>query len=140
MSRNPIRKPVARALLPCALLVASLLSCDSFSFFEALDGKGGIGLEISPLAATLPVNETVTFTIKGGFPPYDPSAAVGTLSEHPADPSRWTYTAPNLTGLDTVSVTDSRGNRRQAEVSVIPLGAGHHQTAADQRPRRSVCR
>ena len=105
-----------------AVAAVLLFGCDSFSFFTEVDGRGEQALKISPISLTLPVLEGFFFTAQGGFPPYSFSANSGTITLDPIDQTRGNYSAPGITGTDTVTLTDSRGNHRTASVSVITVG------------------
>jgi len=109
-------------LILFTVAVFLLFGCDSFSFFTEVDGRGGLALEISPISLTMPVLESFSFTANGGFPPYSYSADSGTISSDPADQTRGIYFAPGITGTDTVTLVDSRGNRSSATVNVITVG------------------
>jgi hypothetical protein len=111
-----------RGVFLFTLAVFLLSRCDSFSFYTEVDGRGGQALEISPISVTMPVLESFSFAGRGGFPPYSYSADSGTISPDPTDQTRGIYSAPGITGTDTVTIVDSRGNRRSATVNVITVG------------------
>jgi alpha-tubulin suppressor-like RCC1 family protein len=74
-------------------------------------------LSISPLSIALAVNNTAPFSGVGGIPPYSFSLVSGSGS---IDASTGLYTAPALSGTDTVRVTDSLGFTADAVITVNP--------------------
>ncbi|RLA64932.1 MAG: hypothetical protein DRQ89_02605 [Epsilonproteobacteria bacterium] len=70
-------------------------------------------IRITPTSATLPTRGNATFKGVGGVPPYKYSTNRGSVGQ-----SNGLYTAPTSTGSSVVTVTDSRGNRATANLSI----------------------
>jgi hypothetical protein len=105
------------SLLLLALLLFVLSGCKEFSFFGVLgDRIDDTSLIISPATVIVPMNSTVTFTASGGRPPYSFALVAGTGS---VDAGTGLYTAPGTAGNAAVRVTDSKGQRSDAAVTVI---------------------
>jgi hypothetical protein len=101
--------------------VITLAACNPFSFYDTLDAKEEEKkLEVSPAAITMPASQACSFAALGGKPPYSFSILVGVGS---IDPDTGLYTAPAGEGTATIEVTDAKGRRRQAWVTVIPPGS-----------------
>ncbi|MCP4696479.1 MAG: DUF1566 domain-containing protein, partial [Gammaproteobacteria bacterium] len=75
---------------------------------------------ITPATATLFVGETKTFQIAGGKKPY---AAIGTLHGQISEQGEnlFIYTAPGLAADDTVTITDSLGQKGSAQIETIAI-------------------
>ncbi len=112
---------LASAIALAGLVALALGACTPFSFYDTLDAKEEEKkLEVSPASITLPANQACSFTALGGKPPYSFSILVGVGS---IDPDTGLYTAPAGEGTATIEVTDAKGHRRQAWVTVIPPGS-----------------
>jgi hypothetical protein len=104
-------------MLAAAAALLLLASCTDFSFFSVMDGQiAGGALQISPVAITLVVGTTCTFSARGGSPPYSFSLVSGSGS---IDADSGQYTAPGFPASDYVQVQDSQGAVSQAVVTVI---------------------
>jgi hypothetical protein len=104
-------------MLAAAAALLLLASCTDFSFFSVMDGQiAGGALQISPVAITLVVGTTCTFSARGGSPPYSFSLVSGSGS---IDADSGQYTAPGSPASDNVRVQDSLGAVSQAVVTVV---------------------
>jgi hypothetical protein len=113
--------PRSLVLLLASVITLALAACTPFSFYDTLDAKEEEkNLELSPASITLPGNQACSFTALGGKPPYSFSILAGVGS---IDPDTGLYSAPAGAGTATIEVTDAKGRRRQAWVTVIPPGS-----------------
>ncbi|MBI3089963.1 MAG: hypothetical protein HYY96_04795 [Candidatus Tectomicrobia bacterium] len=64
-------------------------------------------LSITPLAAQTDLGATVNFQVQGGLPPYNIVASSGQLSSN--NTANFVYTAPQIQGEHTITVTDTLG-------------------------------
>ena len=105
-------------MLAAAAALLLLASCTDFSFFSVMDGQiAGGALQISPVAITLVVGTTCTFSARGGSPPYSFSIVPSASGSIDADSGQ--YTAPAFPASDYVQVQDSQGAVSQAVVTVV---------------------
>jgi hypothetical protein len=123
--------PAKIFLMLAAALLMSLAGCKDFSFFSELGAKGT--MQISPSAAEIRVDASITFTASGGNPPYTFTVSgSGTV-----DPVTGQYSAPPATGTDIVTATDATGQVAAAVVTIslealaiaptsvtVPVGSG----------------
>ena len=117
-----MRKNRALLLLPAllVLLALTLSGCKDFSFYGVLgDRIDDTPLTISPATVTVPMSGALTFTATGGKPPYSFARVSGTGS---IDAGTGLYTAPPTAGSETVRVTDSKGRRSDAAITVTTSG------------------
>jgi len=117
-----MRKNRALLLLPALLVLLSLAlaGCKDFSFYGVLgDRIDDTPLQISPAAVSVAEGGTLTFTATGGKPPYSFARVSGTGS---IDAGTGLYTAPPTAGSETVRVTDSKGRRSDAAITVTTSG------------------
>ena len=117
-----MRKNRALLLLPALLVLLSLAlsGCKDFSFYGVLgDRIDDTPLTISPATVTVPMSGALTFTATGGKPPYSFARVSGTGS---IDAGTGLYTAPPTAGSETVRVTDSKGRRSDAAITVTTSG------------------
>ena len=117
-----MRKNRALLLLPALLVLLSLAlsGCKDFSFYGVLgDRIDDTPLTISPATVTVPMSGALTFTATGGKPPYSFARVSGTGS---IDAGTGLYTAPPTAGSETVRVTDSKGRRSDATITVTTSG------------------
>jgi len=117
-----MRKNRALLLLPALLVLLSLAlsGCKDFSFYGVLgDRIDDTPLQISPAAVSVAEGGTLTFTATGGKPPYSFSVFSGPGS-FVAGTSDF---AATTSGAVTVRVTDTKGRRSDAEVTVNPSGS-----------------
>jgi len=117
-----MRKNRALLLLPAllVLLALTLSGCKDFSFYGVLgDRIDDTPLQISPAAVSVAEGGTLTFTATGGKPPYSFSvfSGPGSFVAGTGD------FAATTSGAVTVRVTDTRGRRSDAEVTVNPSGS-----------------
>lgn len=72
-------------------------------------------LVISPISKLTIVNATTSFIATGGVPPYNYSISAGTGT---IESSTGVFTAPSVSGLSTVRITDAVGNISESAVTV----------------------
>jgi hypothetical protein len=72
-------------------------------------------LALTPTTLTIPVNQTHTFTVTGGQPPYTYSVPSGGGTF-----SAGVYTAPSSAGSATIEVTDSIGAFVTSNITIVP--------------------
>ena len=107
--------------MPLLLLMLLPAACEEFTLKSIVDGELGQGLTVSPSEIQLPANETVTFTVVGGDPPYSAEVAGnGSFALDTLD-----YTAPPAEGTETITFTDYVGKTVSVSVTVTqPVAAG----------------
>jgi hypothetical protein len=99
------------------LLLAALIApgaCNIASFYSTLGNKAQ--LLVSPAAASVPANGSVTFSASGGAPPYVFSVTSGSGS---IGASTGVYTATTTPGAAIVQVKDSQGSVATAVVNPV---------------------
>lgn len=116
------RKPARATVVAWALLLVIVLpnGCDDFVLYDELEAAQQESealtepevLRVFPSDIILNTNYTITFATVGGTPPYSFTATLGTVD------SDGRYTAPAVSGTDTVEVTDGAGDRETATVEV----------------------
>jgi hypothetical protein len=108
------RRILFKALAALLLLLAS---CSDFNLYGVMKGEipGGT-LQISPVAVTLIVGDSCTFSARGGLPPYNFSVVSGSGS---IDPESGLYTAPGIPDSEVIQVQDSQGAISQAVATVL---------------------
>ncbi len=112
MSRR--RSPGGPAFLAALLLL--LAGCDNFITYQVWDG----GPSITPRALTLQAGDRRTFEVKGGQPPYTFTIASGGGTLRTIDGTHAEYTAPGEAGTAVLRVSDGKGNRADASVTIAP--------------------
>lgn len=97
------------------ITMTTLFSCKGQSGGVAPSLMDALTVTISPLSATLAVNNLQTFTATGGTPPYTYSISSGSGSILPTTGG---YTAAGVAGAAIVRVTDSVGFYSEALVTI----------------------
>jgi hypothetical protein len=100
------------------LLLVLLAGCGDLSLLEALQEESPGALRLSPSTALVPENTDFTFTVLGGFTPYEVALTAGVT---PNPDNTWVFQGKDITGeseLFTIEATDLLGNTATAEVTV----------------------
>jgi hypothetical protein len=88
------------------------------------------GLILSPSAASLAINSSLTFIASGGVPPYSFDLAATGSGTPTIDPGTGEYRAGDGLGQDSVRVTDDLGSTRTATVDVTGVVTNVNYTVA----------
>ena len=107
----------SKAIVALAALLLLLASCADFSLYGVMKGAiPGGALQISPVAVTLVVGATCTFSASGGTAPYSFAVVSGSGS---IDAKSGLYTAPGTPGSEVIQVQDGQGATSQATATVV---------------------
>jgi hypothetical protein len=118
--KNGIRGWLA---LAAAGLLLALAGCGDLSLLEVLEGDSPGDLRFSPATALVPEDTEFTFSVLGGFTPYEIGLTEGVT---PKQGNTWVFPAMDITGeseLFTIEATDLLGNRAVAEVTVYAVSS-----------------
>jgi hypothetical protein len=119
----------SRGLRSCGLVLAAaglalaLADCGDLSLFAALKGDSPGELRFSPATALVPENTDFTFSVLGGFSPYEVAVGAALSSR---DGTNWVFQGKEITGeseLFTILATDLLGNTATAEVTVYAVSS-----------------
>jgi hypothetical protein len=100
------------------LIVTDAIGGEQKALINIIDPKIIItpsGTVVNPLILSL--GESISFTVKGGVPNYNWTVTAGTLSSPQG--KTVTYIAPKVSGKQTITVTDNKGNKAEAHVKVV---------------------
>ena len=102
--------------------VGALAGCGDLSLYDALESDSPGGLRFSPSAALVPENTAFTFSVLGGFLPYDIAVGAAII---PKDDHTWEFPPTIVTSGEsqvfTLTATDLLGKVATAEVTVYKL-------------------
>jgi len=124
--RDRIRGRLALGAAGLALLLV-LAGCGDLSLLQALKGDSPGELRFSPSAVLIPEMTDFTFSVLGGFTPYEISLGAGVTRK---GGTTWVFPGKDISAeseLFTVEATDLLGQKATAEVTVYavasPLGS-----------------
>ncbi len=116
-----------RVLRSCGLLLAAaglaltLAGCGDLSLYAALKGDSPGELRFSPTSALVPERTDFSFSVLGGFSPYE--VGIG-ASLAPREGTTWIFSGRDITGQSqqfTIQATDLLGDIATAEVTVYAV-------------------
>jgi|GEM_PF-6083596 hypothetical protein len=122
---NGKTRPALRLTFPFAALVALAVAtaCSSGFFRTLMEGKNGAALagslKITPAAATIPINGSLTLQVAGGDGNYTFSLVGGGPGTF--NSATKVYTAPGSAGTATLQVTDGAGGSAQAVLNIVDV-------------------
>ena len=120
--RNPVRGRLALGAAGLTLLLA-LAGCGDLSLLQALKGDSPGELRFSPSTVLIPERTDFTFTVLGGFTPYEISLGAGVT---PKGGNTWVFPGKDISAeseLFTVEATDLLGHKTTAEVTVYAVAS-----------------
>ena len=120
--RNPVRGRLALGAAGLTLLLA-LAGCGDLSLLQALKGDSPGELRFSPSTVLIPERTDFTFTVLGGFTPYEISLGAGVT---PKGGNTWVFPGKDISAeseLFTVEATDLLGQKATAEVTVYAVAS-----------------
>ena len=120
--RNKKHRIGSLALVAAGLALA-LAGCGDLSLLEALKGDSPGELRFSPSTAVIPENTDFTFSVLGGFTPYEVAVGAALASR---DGTAWIFEGKDITGeseVFTIQATDLLGHTASAEVMVYAVSS-----------------
>ncbi|OHD69708.1 MAG: hypothetical protein A2V99_03275 [Spirochaetes bacterium RBG_16_67_19] len=120
--RDRIRGRLALGAAGLALLLV-LAGCGDLSLLQALKGDSPGELRFSPSAVLIPEMTDFTFSVLGGFTPYEISLGAGVTRK---GGTTWVFPGKDISAeseLFTVEATDLLGQKATAEVTVYAVAS-----------------